>query len=80
MIMPTLSHSLTPLKTRRCAYGNGSVLRMWWNRIPVFIEQVYNKKRVHSGIQYLPPEEFEAMLLDEHKKQTLGQITLRLHD
>ncbi len=53
---------------------------MWWNRIPVFIEQVYNKKRVHSGIQYLPPKEFEAILLDEHKKQTLGQITLKLHD
>ena len=31
-------------------------------RIPEFIEQVYNKKRVHSGIQYLPPEEFEAII------------------
>jgi len=31
-------------------------------RIPQFIEQVYNRKRVHSGIQYLPPEEFEAIV------------------
>jgi putative transposase len=48
-------------------------------RVPGFIEQVYNKKRVHSGIQYLPPEEFEAIVLDEQRKQTLGQITLKIH-
>jgi hypothetical protein len=43
--------------------------------IPDFIEEVYNRKRVHSGIQYLPPEEFEAILQDEKKKQLLGQVT-----
>jgi transposase InsO family protein len=48
-------------------------------RIPEFIEQVYNKKRVHSGIQYLPPEEFEAIVQDHQSKQSLGQITLKLH-
>jgi putative transposase len=48
-------------------------------RIPEFIEQVYNKKRVHSGIQYLPPEEFEAIVQDYQRKQTLGQVTLKLH-
>jgi putative transposase len=49
-------------------------------RVPGFIEQVYNRKRVHSGIQYLPPEEFEAIVLDQQRKQRLGQITLKLHD
>lgn len=48
-------------------------------RVPGFIEQVYNRKRVHSGIQYLPPEEFEAIVQDEQRKQRLGQITLKLH-
>ncbi len=24
-----------------------------------FIEEVYNKKQLHSGIGYVPPEEFE---------------------
>jgi len=47
-------------------------------RIPEFIEEVYNKKRVHSGIHYLPPEEFEAILQDEKRKQSLGQVTLKL--
>lgn len=47
-------------------------------RIPQFIEAVYNKKRVHSGIRYLPPEEFEAIVLDELRNQSLGQITLKL--
>lgn len=47
-------------------------------RIPEFIEKVYNRKRVHSGIQYLPPEEFEAILQDEQRKELLGQVTLKL--
>jgi putative transposase len=49
-------------------------------RIPEFIEAVYNQKRVHSGIQYLPPAEFEAILQDNKRKATLGQVTLKLAD
>jgi transposase InsO family protein len=47
-------------------------------RVPQFIEAVYNRKRVHSGIQYLPPVEFESILQDERKKQMLGQVTLKI--
>lgn len=49
-------------------------------RVPLFIESVYNRKRVHSGIGYLPPEEFESILQDEGRKQELGQVTLKLAD
>jgi putative transposase len=47
-------------------------------RIPYFIEDVYNKKRVHSGIGYLPPEEFEEMLKDENKRKELGIAPLKI--
>lgn len=47
-------------------------------RVPHFIEDVYNKKRVHSGIKYLPPEEFEEILMDDDKRNELGQMNLNL--
>ena len=34
-------------------------------RIPYFIEEVYNKKRLHSSIEYMPPEEFEKMFKEK---------------
>nr|AQS34808.1 hypothetical protein [uncultured archaeon] len=38
-----------------------------YNNIKQFIDIVYNKKRLHSSIGYMPPEEFEAEVLNTIK-------------
>lgn len=35
-----------------------------YNNLKQFIEKVYNKKRLHSSIGYVPPDEFEAKVLN----------------
>jgi len=34
-------------------------------RIPYFIEDVYNGKRLHSSIGYMPPEEYERLMMEK---------------
>ena len=37
-------------------------LRDVLRQLPYFIEEVYNKKRLHSSLAYLTPHEFEVKL------------------
>jgi transposase InsO family protein len=47
-------------------------------RLPYFLEEVYNQKRLHSALGYLPPNEFEEAPLNQENNEIPRQTLLTL--
>lgn len=51
------------LKKEEVYFKNYKTMKNVINNLPNFIDEVYNKKRLHSSLGYLPPSEFEDNVL-----------------
>src|SRR3989339_57921 len=63
----TAESFMKTLKTEEVYLWEYQTLADVERRLPYFIEQVYNQKRLHSSLGYLPPVEFEELFLKTHK-------------
>ena len=64
------------LKAEEVYLGEYRMLEDVQNRLPYFIEQVYNRKRLHSALGYVPPNEFEENWALAQNHQPPCQSTL----
>ncbi len=44
------------------------------DRIPYFIEDVYNSKRLYSSLGYMPPEEFEHIFIEKNSCKVYSKL------
>lgn len=45
------------------------------SEIREFLEKVYNRKRLHSALGYVPPAEFETSLAEQQKEAAARQLS-----
>ncbi len=76
MTMQRLSHFFRTLKVEEVYMFEYETYAEVLKRIPYFTSQVYNKKRLHSSLGYMPPEEFENINNENMKGNESHQLIL----
>jgi len=62
------------LKTEEVYLWEYETYRDVIERIPYFIEDVYNSKRLHSSLGYMPPEEFEYKFIEKNSCNVYSEL------
>jgi putative transposase len=71
MIMPQPESFFKTLKQEEVYLWEYETFSDVIERIPYFIEDVYNKKRLHSSLGYRPPEEHERLLAKNSSRECM---------
>lgn len=72
----TAESFMKTLKTEEVYLWEYRTLEDVLKRVPYFIDQVYNEKRLHSSLGYRPPTEFEAIMIETQNSETPCLATL----
>lgn len=62
------------LKYEEVSLWNYRTLADVLKRVPFFIQEVYNKKCLHSSLGYLPTDEFESNFIEKKQGSNLYQL------
>jgi putative transposase len=74
-VMESFSKTLKQEEVYLCEYESFEDVAA---RLPRFIDGAYNQERLHSGLGYLPPNEFEEALANQPKSNLPCQTLLPL--
>lgn len=72
----TAESFMKTLKTEEVYLWEYRTLEDVLKRVPYFIDQVYNEKRLHSSLGYRPPTEFEAIMLETQNQEKTCLVAL----
>jgi putative transposase len=65
----TMESFFKTLKYEEVYLSDYEILQDVLDRIPNFIEEVYNRKRLHSALGYMPPVDFETPVLSHSNRE-----------
>jgi hypothetical protein len=69
MIMPQPESFFKTLKQEEVYLWQYETFSDVIERIPCFILDEYNKKRLHSSLDYRPPEKYERLLAENNSRE-----------